>query len=168
MSDYKLYQSNVIDDSFVRECEKVKSYFFADSDSTWTFEKYNIFSLTSSSVLFYDLYKELNYLIRDYCNSSHRLWMQSWINFHSHNEVLDWHNHPWDFHGYICVDPKQSITEFRDWKIENKQGQIYIGPGDAEHRVIAQPYDGLRITIGFDCSFKENSDFSNLSMVPVL
>jgi hypothetical protein len=46
---------------------------------------------------------------------------------------------------------KWSETEFEDYKIKNKIGNIYIGPPYKKHRVnILKPFNGQRITIAFD------------------
>ena len=59
---------------------------------------------------------------------------------------------------YISIDPKNTITEFEKWKVHNKIGQIYIGEGGHQHRVIVnEPYEGYRITIGLD--IWKNLDF---------
>ena len=97
------------------------------------------------------------------------MWMQAWLNYHNHNQVLGWHNHDWDYHGYISIDPKNTITEFRDYKIENKVGQIYFGPGQREHRVVClDEFSDTRLTIGFDISLDLISENGCLGMLPVL
>lgn len=173
---YNLYQSDVIThnyDDFLLECTRAKNIIQTKiaKDTTWSYSLYNLFMITSSSDLFYDLFKELNHFIRDYVGDDRKLWMQAWINFHKPHEVLDWHGHPWDFHGYISVDPKKSRTVFRQWQIDNKIGQVYIGPGSKdqshEHKVeVLEPYQGDRITIGFDCTTELNRNFTN--MIPII
>jgi hypothetical protein len=133
---------------------------FKDSKrgSTWDYGVYNIFSLASGSTLFYQIYKELLFVIKDYLKDqsslddySNNVWFQSWLNYHKQNEVLDWHNHFFPIHGYISIDPKDSTTEFKEYSIKNKIGNIYIGPGYREHRVVVDtPYDGNRITLAFN------------------
>ena len=85
---------------------------FPDKDSTWGYHYYNIFVTTAPSPVFYELYKELNKVIRGYIGDDRPLWMQSWLNFHMSNEVLGWHNHEWSHHGYISIDPKKTKTVF--------------------------------------------------------
>jgi len=97
--------------------------------------------------------------------------MQSWLNFHSSDEVLKKHSHEWPFHGYISVDPKSTTTVFEKYEIENKIGQIYIGPGGKgyEHYVrVNNPYEGKRITIGFDITDIPNRGYKNLGLTPIL
>lgn len=178
MSDYKLYPcKTILDnyDSFLVECNVVYSNFrrhYGTKDSTWSYDRYNLFTFSSPSLLFYDLFKELSTTIRTHAGHDRPIWMQSWINFHKQDEVLDWHGHDWPYHGYISVDPKKSRTCFREWEIENKIGQIYIGPGGGEddyhHKVVVdEPYDDYRITIGFDCTETPNRCCS-LHFIPIL
>ena len=138
-------------------------------DSTSSYFLYNVFSLTATSLHFYNIYKELNGVIKEYNNHKEEpLWLQSWMNFHKPNEVLKWHDHYWDFHGYISIDPKKTITEFREYEVVNEIGNIYIGPCYREHKVnVLEPYEGERITLGYDVSRKANRD-DNISLIPIL
>lgn len=120
-------------------------------DTTWDYPVYNFFAASSPSPYLYRIYEELRFLVREQIPTSERVWVQSWLNYHKQNKILDWHNHTFPLHGYICIDPKDTVTEFENWTIENEVGTIYLGPGDAKHRVVANSkYDGPRITIGFD------------------
>jgi hypothetical protein len=50
-------------------------------------------------------------------------------------------------------------SEFDDFKIVNKVGQIYVGPGGLRHRVVAAddlPFPDKRITVAFDIMTEEN------------
>ena len=77
--------------------------------------------------------------------------MQSWLNFHKHDEVLDWHNHTWPYHGYICIEPQETTTVFEEYEIKNEIGNIYFGSGFKPHKVRNDTqFDGIRMTIGFD------------------
>ena len=97
------------------------------------------------------------------------MWMQAWLNYHNHDQVLGWHNHDWDYHGYISIDPKNTVTEFRDYKIENKVGQIYFGLGQREHRVVClDEFSDTRLTIGFDVSLDLFAGNGCLGMLPVV
>ena len=183
---YKLYQSKLIQDnyqSFINNCKISYNYLKEEygEDSTWNFTKYNIFSITSTSVLFYDLYKELNYYIRNFVDNNQPLWIQSWLNYHEGEEVekkLSPHRHPWDYHGYISIEPQNTTTIFyKGYEIQNKIGQIYIGKGngqnnenpDLTHYVkINQPYDGVRITIGFDIATIPNVFLGSSKFIPLL
>ena len=109
--------------------------------------------------------------LRDYIGDDRPLWMQSWINFHKQDAVLNKHGHDWDFHGYISVNPKDTTTVFEQYEIKNKKGQIYIGPGREgyEHYIrVDNPYKGERITIGFDITFESNRDIPNLGLIPLI
>jgi len=158
----------------------------SDKGSTWDYTMYNVFSLTAGSVLFHQIYKELTFVIKDFLkeknsvlindyNEVSNVWVESWMNYHKQDEVLDWHDHLFDFHGYISVDPKDSTTEFENYSIKNKPGNIYIGPGNRKHRVVVDtPYTDTRITLGFDLKLvkpsltNHDSLSENLSFIPVI
>lgn len=160
MHDYVLYQSSFIkenlEDIFVDL--DISHRLFEDTfrsvsnkDSTWSYGMYNVFSLTSPCTNFYHIYKELRNFIRSQLGENRPLWFQAWLNYHTVDQLLDRHHHEFDYHGYISIDPKKTITVFDDYVIENKIGQIYFGPGNRYHRVEAlEPFDGVRTTIGFD------------------
>jgi hypothetical protein len=184
--DYKLYQSDLIvnnHQSFINNCKVCYNFLKKEygEDSTWNYYKYNIFSLTSSSLLFYKLYKELNYHIRSFIGDDKPLWIQSWLNYHEGEEVeqkLHSHSHPWDYHGYISIEPQNTTTIFhKGYEIQNKIGQIYIGKGNGQnnqnpnltHYVkINKPYKGLRITIGFDIATIPDDFISGMKFIPLL
>lgn len=187
MDDYILYQSSYIqenlEDIFIDldiSHRLFKNTFkdFPDKDSTWSYNMYNVFSLTAPCTNFYYIYKELRDLIRTHLGESGPLWIQSWLNYHTSDQLLDRHHHEFDYHGYISIDPKNTITVFDNYVIENKIGQIYFGPGNRYHRVEAiEPFKGVRTTIGFDIhklpesrlikSYTERP-FENLSFIPLL
>jgi hypothetical protein len=125
---------------------------FNQNSSTWFYRYYNITCLTFGSSLYYKLFSDLQSLIKEIAKNKKPLWYQSWLNFHKPNEVLDWHNHyECLLHGYISIDPKESETEFEDYKIKNEIGNIYIGKPEKKHKVnVLKPFDGHRITIAFD------------------
>jgi hypothetical protein len=188
---YKLFQSKLIQNnsqSFIKNCEKayqtIKDLY--GEDSTWNYYKYNFFSITSSSILFYNLYKELNYHIRSFIGNDQPLWIQSWLNYHENDKILNdklgenlgFHDHHGLFHGYISIEPQNTITKFRNGlEIKNKTGQIYIGPalshvkgknGEWGHYVTSQsPLPSPRITIAFDIVNTQNEQL-NLSYIPLL
>jgi hypothetical protein len=123
-----------------------------NTSSTKFFRYYNATCLTVGSQLYYKMFQDLQRIIRKHSNTKKELWYQSWINFHKQDEVLDWHEHvDCLFHGYISIDPKDSETEFENYKIKNEIGKLYLGPADKKHRVnILKPYEDIRITIAFD------------------
>ena len=131
---------------------------FNQNSSTWFYRYYNITCLTFGSSLYYKLFSDLQNLFKEITNNKKPLWYQSWLNFHKSNEVLDWHNHyECLLHGYISIDPKESETEFEDYKIKNEIGNVYIGKPEKKHKVnVLKPYDGHRITIAFDVIDEDN------------
>lgn len=174
---YRVYQSEVIlkhhkemiDRINIAHSILMNRYGRLNNSSTWLYRTYNVFSLLGASEHFYELYKDLIEIIKLYNNEDRTLWFQSWLNFHQQNEVLKWHNHFWYFHGYICLDPKNTHTLFREYTIKNELGNIYIGPGNREHKVeVIEPFDGRRITLGFDVTNEPSPPSDLISLVPIL
>lgn len=119
-------------------------------DTTKSYIYYNIFGVSSPSKHLYVIYKKIRELVRDKFPNG-MIWIQSWLNYHDFDEVLGWHNHSSSWHGYVSIEPQDTITEFENWSIENECGNIYFGPGTHRHRVVNNSnYTGKRITIGFD------------------
>lgn len=170
MIDYKLFQSQYIVENqynFIQQCIEV-STLLQGKDTTVNYNLYNIFSITAGSVYFYNLYKELNVLIRSQLPNG-MLWMQAWVNMHTEDEVLDWHNHDWPYHGYISIDPKNTFTDFGSYQIKNKIGQIYFGEGNRLHKVnVAESFEGKRITIGYDVTNDPVMYTGCLGYVPII
>jgi len=189
---YNLYQSNLIKNNhqvFINDCSVAYKCLKDDlniKDSTWDFYKYNIFAVTSSSILFYNLYRELNYHIRSYVGNDRPLWMQSWLNYHEEDNTLltslgnkkGFHGHGSLYHGYISIDPQNTITKFRNGlEIENKIGQVYIGPAKNTNKPGEYPFDHYveiispstspRITIAFDLEAKIDK-ILNSNYIPIL
>jgi hypothetical protein len=169
MNDYKLYQSDYIvkhQQSFLDQLEEIK-LMFGEKDTTELYQTYNIFSVTAGSLNFYHLFHELSSIIRKELPEG-PLWMQAWVNIHDQENVLDWHNHYWDYHGYISIDPKDTVTEFEEYHIQNKVGQIYFGPGKRNHRVKnLSSYNGKRVTIGYDVTTDPIMNTGCLSFIPL-
>jgi hypothetical protein len=152
---------------------------FNQSSSTWFYRYYNITCLTFGSILYYEMFKDLQKIIRKFSKTKKPLWYQSWLNFHKQDEVLDWHDHgDCLFHGYISIDPKDSETEFENYKIKNEIGNVYIGPPYKKHRVnLLKPFTGTRITIAFDVlsekeidiTYKKHGKFDvNTGFIPII
>lgn len=181
---YNIYQSNFILENINDIFEDLKiahnnfKKLFPSESSTWSYDKYNIFALTAPSTAFYNIYKELRSVVRAQLGETQPLWFQAWINYHTQDQVLDWHHHDLDYHGYISIDPKNTKTIFENYEIENKIGQIYFGPGNRLHKVqVLEPFDGVRTTIGYDIHTIPQSillkdyverPFVNMSMMPLL
>ena len=181
--DYKIYELNFIKDdyiNFVTDCFNAKKrfdIFFPETSSTWGYSKYNIFSLTSGSERFYKLYHEIRKLSRDYLKTDEPLWMQSWLNFHRMDEVLDWHDHSCcSAHGYVSINPMKTKTVFENFEVDNEIGKMYIGKPYMKHKVeVLEEYSDTRITVAFDIlnmsNYKELKEkFGhniNLSHIPI-
>jgi len=147
---------------------RFKNRFPNKESSTWSYEDYNIFSLAAGSVFFYNVYKDLIFVIKNHIKPNEPIWFESWLNFHKETEVLEWHDHAYSYHGYISIDPKNTNTEFENYSIENKIGNIYIGPGRRKHRVIVnEPYDGIRITLGFNIIMGSTTQY-NIGFIPII
>jgi len=166
-------------DKFKRKFN-LKNHANSTDNITWQFSNYNVYSVCSCNQWFYNIYKNLVTGIREYHTLSNtpipsQLWMQSWINSHTPKQVLKSHNHDWPLHGYISIEPMKSCTVFTDkpngkelYRVENKVGQIYIGPGYRFHHVeMLEPFAGERITFGFDL---ENRDriIDNMGLIPII
>lgn len=147
---------------------------------TWMFTQYNIYSLCSNNQHFYEIYKSLIGAIREYFNITNteipsQLWLQSWVNGHTPKQVLKSHNHDWPIHGYISIDPKKSETVFTDapngkelYRVQNKIGQIYVGPGSRFHHVeLLEPFEGERITFGYDVEYRDRI-LDNMGFIPII
>ena len=185
MENYKLYQSSIINSNhpqFLTECDltfQQISQSINSTNTTWNYNKYNIFNITSSSLLFYKLFQELNHIIRDYLGNNNPVWIQSWLNYHKEKmvpNILPMHSHKEKYHGYISINPQSTTTLFKNGvEIDNKIGQIYIGPGrnggddtSWDHYVrVNESYEGSRITIGFDISCRYNAKLYP-SFIPLL
>ena len=182
---YRLYHSPYIvsyQKEIIESCEHAyKNYntFFKynNKGTTWDYKTYNIFSLAVNSVHFYVIYQQIVAAVREFVGDDRPLWMESWMNHHRPDEVLDWHDHHsmYTAHGYISIDPKNTVTEFNTFSIENKPGNLYLGiPGRGmEHRVVVrEPYEGYRITLAFNIlgivgSQHHDYESLNLSYIPI-
>jgi len=185
MKNYKLYTSNTILDNFkqfkkdcnvanniINELYNPENIPDFPTQAHYTGNNsisYNIFTLTSTSISFYYLYKDLTKSIKKYLNNQQPFWLSAWINFDKDGKTLGWHNHDFPYHGYVSIDPKKTNTIFENWTINNKPGQIYIGPGDAHHKIeVLEPYKGHRTTIGFDIETRPGRVSATMCAIPVL
>lgn len=164
MNDYKITQSLYIVEHqqvFINQCLEIQTL-LSSIDPTEAYRTYNLFSITAGSVHFYNLFIELNKFIRTEFPTG-PLWMTAWVNIHEQENVLDWHDHYYPYHGFISIDAKNTETQFDNYSIVNKTGQIYMGPGDRRHRVkVNSPFDDKRITIGFDVTADPTIQVVNL------
>lgn len=162
-SEYIVNNLNTIKNDIVE-----LNYYFKEKDSTNYYPYYNIFSLTSGSMSFYHIYKEVYGIIKSNIDYS-PCWFQAWINIHQYNNVLDWHDHYWDYHGYICIDPQDTVTEFENYTIKNQVGLIYFGKCNNPHRVVNKSqYNQNRITIGFDVTCDPIMNTGCLGFIPII
>jgi hypothetical protein len=114
------------------------------------YSSYNIFQATSPSSVMYSLLSEVKSHIHKYIGQQD-LWIQAWLNVNQYPKLIIEHKHSFPWHGYITIDPKQTKTVFENFEIKNEPGQIYFGRGDILHKVVAtEPFEGNRLTIGFD------------------
>jgi len=125
---------------------------YGKTSTTAFYRYYNSISLLVGSKLYYKMFKDVFKIIRKYSKTKKPLWFQCWLNFHTDEELLKWHNHSDAlFHGYISIDSKDTETVFEKYKIKNKTGNVYIGPSINHHKVVSKnSFDGKRITIAFD------------------
>jgi len=188
---YHIYQLETITEDNLNEwmfqCEKaiakIQMFLRAEQqgqDTTFYYSRYNIWTVTPGNKMFFELYKELLECIKDFCKTNEvthdkGLYLQSWFNNHRSDNNLERHNHFSPIHGYIAVNPQHSKTVFYEqmgqddvaFTINNKLGQLYIGPGNLEHEVITtKEYDGPRYSIGFDID--DNEETHHLSMIPLV
>jgi hypothetical protein len=159
--------------------ERYKFAYGDNKSSTWFYRYYNISTLTVGSKYYFKMFEDLQKLIRKISKTKKPLWYQSWLNYHKQNEVLNWHDHNnCLFHGYISIDPKETETEFENYKIKNKTGNVYIGPAYKKHKVnVLKSFEGYRITIAFDViseneikkMYKKDGEINiNLGFIPIV
>ena len=129
---------------------------FGVFDTTKDYIYYNIFGVSSPSIHMYRIYQKIREIVREKFPTE-VLWIQSWLNYHDYEQVLGWHNHIARWHGYISIEPQDTVTEFENWTIDNECGNIYFGPGNHKHQVVnLRKYKGKRITLGFDIIFADD------------
>lgn len=153
--DSILYQTDIIAKTLQYRLES------ETPNVTWLYKKYNVFVYASGSPAYFQIYKDLNECISLYCKKynvpTFNLWMRNWLNYHDHAEVLQLHDHEVMAHGYVSIEPRFTETVFVDeydierYKIINKVGQIYLGPGRRKHYVKnLKDYSEKRVTLGLD------------------
>jgi hypothetical protein len=167
MNDYNTYNLKAVEantDIFIDQCNQLHKIItdMNISDSTWQYKEYNIFSLSSSSEAMWFLWRNIQICIRKHVGDDKPAWMTGWLNFHKHNQVLDWHNHTGSqYHGYVSIDPKKTKTIFKNqnvnYEINNEPGLLYIGPSERLHKVEPiESFDGVRTTIAFDVTTEKD------------
>lgn len=165
--DYQTWDLETVSQNqniYIEQCNLMHTLLLEQDiqDTTWEYQKYNIFTLSSSSEAFWFLWRNIQICIRQYIGSDQPAWMTGWLNYHTHDQVLDWHNHLGSqYHGYVSIDPKVTKTLFQynnnNYEIENKSGLLYIGPSERLHKVEAlEKFEGARITLAFDVSTEKD------------
>ena len=155
-------------------------------DLTWMYQKYNIFSILAGSNYLWNLYKDIGLCVQKHILDNlqqelpKNMWMQSWLNFHTKDQLLKKHNHADKgkgyMHGFISIEPRNTKTIFYEtyedekpiYHIDNEIGNIYIGDGNKWHEVISNSgFDGERITLGFDIMTR-NSPTNHFGFIPLI
>tara|TARA_B100000073_G_scaffold317811_1_gene295436 strand:- start:311 stop:982 length:672 start_codon:yes stop_codon:yes gene_type:complete len=147
------------DKAFLNSNQNVSGYRF-----------YNVFSLTTPSPLFWELFREIKYIVEQQFDYDGPKWIQCWLNYHKQDEVLDWHNHGFPMHGYVSIRPHYTTTTFGDYEIKNEIGNIYIGPGYRDHKVIVNKEwkdDEPRLTLGYDIITNADRPDNQFSAIPL-
>lgn len=165
--EYQTFEIDAVEkniDIFINQCNQLYKIIQEQGikDSTWQYKEYNLFSLSSSSEAFWFLWRNIQIAIRKHIGNDSPAWMSGWLNYHSYEQVLDWHNHLGSqYHGYVSIDPKNTKTIFKngqdEYEIENKPGLLYIGPSARLHKVEAlEKFEGHRITVAFDVTTEKD------------
>ena len=155
-----------------REDDKV----FLDGEKDFSgYRFYNIFALTAPSPLFWQLYRDIQTVVRTTLAHDEPLYMQCWMNYHTPDKVLKWHDHKFPYHGYVSIDPKNTTTKFRNgedpvlYEINNEVGNIYFGaaPGRYHKVFVNDDFGGRRITLGFDIVETPDLPDDQFSLIPI-
>lgn len=156
---FELYHSKVIEDNLDRfnvECEYIARNIrnkFNTYSTTDVYQRYCLLNMVGNSDIWWYLYQDITKAVRQYLGHKRPLWAQIWLNTHKYeDDPLPWHRHDGvDCHGFVSIDPKNTVTEFKTHTIVNEPGKIYVGPPAAFHRVVNRgPWDGERYTVAFD------------------
>ena len=131
--------------------------------STSTYNSYNAFTLLNDNSEWRKIYEQVVLIVKQFYlesgGTNDTLYLKAWLNYDDEKDVLGWHNHDSLLHGYIGVEPLDTITQFENQNIENQIGRMYIGPGNTLHRVLVNKrMNKKRITLAFDV----NDDFTIL------
>lgn len=184
---YRLYHSTYVVNhrvELMKECEylnnKLNSLYpylpEKGREYTWEYANTNAFSLCTLSIPFYRVYQQITSSIRDWVQDDRPLWMHCWLNYNTYESILNWHDHDDHnlLHGYISIEPKNTITEFKHFTVENKTGTLYLGlPGkEMIHRVVAnEKFEGYRATLAFNVMDKlpslQDRDKLSISLMPI-
>ena len=182
--DYQLYelvglnQKSLIDHIKVSR-DKFNHLYGGFEHATKYYYLYNFFTITSCNQDVYLLYLKLLKCIKQYFDfksiNASQVWMQTWMNIHTENNVLTSHSHAYPIHGYLSLSNHDTDTVFTDghdgnelYRINNKPFQLYIGPGYRHHHVVVnQNFSDERITLGFDIEINDTIT-ENFSFIPLV
>ena len=177
VEDYKIYKFDYIKNNqpeIIETAILCRDGLLQDGfgDTTRSYYLYNIFSVSSPSLHYLNIFRRLRDIIRENVKEEN-IWLQAWLNVHDYDTVLDWHNHTSPYHGYIALEPQDTTTQFENWEVKNECGNIYFGHGNVRHRVVNNShYSGKRITIGFDVMpaslFQHNRPTKQYGAMPLL
>lgn len=133
------------------------------------YQKYNFFSLGAPSSIGAMIFQQIHEVIKENIQED-CIYIQCWLNRQLQDEVLGWHSHDgYDYHGYVCIDPKSSETDFGFYCIPNQVGLIYFANEFPQHRVRnLSSFSGHRLTIGFDVVVAGGPEFENKGFIPVI
>ena len=166
---FRVYKSSTIlenSDRLLESSERVRDHLVTylnmvegDKTTTWKYSEYNFWThAMQEDPLFIKVWEELLEVIKE-CSPKEAkyAWVQSWLNFDSHDSVesnLHHHAHNCAIHGYVAINPQDTKTVFDEWEIDNEVGNIYCGLGKWMHHVENKGYySEPRVTIGYDVVF---------------
>lgn len=140
--------------------DKPQSYRVDDNTpfSTSVGGSYNI--LCHPSIELNQLYNCIRNFFFSICeNKEKKYYIQSWVNFYTNGQYLNWHRH-WggndSYHGFFCVNSNISSTTYKfndgeEHDIESKNGLLVLTKSSNNlHRTSACENGSPRITIAFD------------------
>jgi hypothetical protein len=185
MKDYQIYNLDrrINRSELINHCmmsrDKFNHLYGGFEHATKYYYLYNFFTIASCNSEIYLLYLEMLKCIRHYFNlyeiENTNVWMQTWMNIHTKEQILTSHSHAFPFHGYVSLSNHNTDTVFTDshhgnelYRVKNYPLQLYLGPGYRHHHVEnVGDYDDERVTLGFDIQIS-NTITDNFSFIPIV
>jgi len=190
LPDWELYQLDINPQALIRTLleheDLVNSHAHSQSLRYKAYHDYpinetlNTFTLMSVSNDWYKLYEEIVLSIHRYFKKNNidtqGLWLRTWPAILRGEEEHKSHSHKqWPFAGYVSLDAQGSDTVYTDgkdgeeiYRIKNKPGQMYIGPGTTFHHVEkSKPYKQPRISVGYDIELSRNVVPNEYNFIPI-
>lgn len=171
-----LYKTAAVFDHYhilLEEVQRVYNNITLDLKNKDSSSFYNVFSYTTGSNVFHELFRDINGTIRDYIGHNKPLWFQCWLNYDQEvrSDVQD--HSGGIIHGYLSIDPKNTTHEYEQgFVVDNEPGFIFIGKGDMRYRVVVnEPFQGPIVTLSFnvyDSLPFQNDDQINKGFFPLL